>query len=396
MRILFLSQLLPYPPDAGAKVRSYHLIQYLAQRGHEVTLVAFRRPSDRAADIEHMKQYCSAVHTVPMNRSRVRDLWHLGRSVVSRSPFLIARDHIPAMHRKIEALLASSQFDAVHVDQLWMAQYALAARDNGTGAGQRPLLVLDQHNAVFVVAQRLAESSTNRLARKMFSRESALLQRYEQEVCAQFDRVVWVTNEDRAALGGAAGLTIPICINPDEKTVVQRAPHAHRVTFLGGLHWPPNADGVRWFASQVWPRVAELVPGALLTVIGKDPPAEVDPALVPQLEAPGFVRDLAPYLSETAVFIVPLHAGGGMRVKILDAWAWGLPVVSTTIGAEGLAYGHGENLLIADTEAEFAEAVARVLRDSALRQRLAQGGRSTVEACYDWRHAYKAWDAIYG
>ena len=395
MRILFLSQLIPYPADAGPKVRSYHLIQYLAQRGHEITLVAFRRSSDRAEDIEHMLRYCTAVHTAPMIRSRVRDLWHMGRSFMSRSPFLIARDHVPAMHSKIGALLTSGHFDAIHVDQLWMAQYALAAGNNGNGAGQRPLLVLDQHNAVFVIAQRLAESSENQLLKEMFRRESALLERYEQEVCARFDRVVWVTSEDRAALGADGGLTIPICINPDEKTVVQRAPDACRVTFLGGLHWPPNADGVRWFVSQVWPRVVDLVPDARLTVIGKDPPAELDPATVPQLEAPGFVRDLQPYLSETAVFIVPLHAGGGMRVKILDAWAWGLPVVSTTIGAEGLAGRDGENLLLADTEAEFAAATVRLLRDADLRQRLAQGGRATVERCYDWRHVYEAWDAIY-
>ncbi len=106
--------------------------------------------------------------------------------------------------------------------------------------------------------------------------------------------------------------------------------------------------------------------------------------------------DPIPYLAETTVFIVPLHAGGGMRVKIVDAWCWGLPVVTTTIGAEGIAVQDGENVLLADTPEAFAQAVARVLQEPELAARLAAGGRRTVEICYDWRKVYRAWDEVYG
>jgi glycosyltransferase involved in cell wall biosynthesis len=138
--------------------------------------------------------------------------------------------------------------------------------------------------------------------------------------------------------------------------------------------------------------VQAQVPEAILTVIGKQPPAELEE---PGIEVTGYVTDLRPYLDETAVFIVPLQAGGGMRVKILDAWSWGLPVVSTTIGAEGMAVQHEENILIADTADAFAQAVTRILEQPALGQKLGQQGRQTVMEKYNWLTIYPAWGEVY-
>ena len=114
------------------------------------------------------------------------------------------------------------------------------------------------------------------------------------------------------------------------------------------------------------------------------------------MEITGYVADPTPYLAETAAFIVPLHAGGGMRVKILDAWCWGLPVISTRVGAEGIRVQEGENVRLADTPEAFAQAVVQVLRKPELAARLAAGGRRTVEVHYDWRRVYRAWDQVYG
>ncbi len=450
MRILLLSQLIPYPFDAGPKVRIYHVLQHLAAANHDITLLAFRRESDTPDNIEHLRQYCTAVHTIPMPRSRLRDAWHLGRSLLLNQPFLIARDSVAAMHRKVKELITSQTFDAIHADQLWTAQYALAAKvASGRGAGGQgsrgaesgllvsqsptphsplpthhsPLLILDQHNATYLIPQRLAEGETNLLQKILLRREAKVMRRYELDVCHQFDHVVWVTAEDRAAVlnNSQSNLrlptidnsqltihnsqfpVIPICIDPDTKPMIKRVPTPHRVTFLGGLHWPPNAAGVRWFAREVWPHVLEQCPTAVLTIIGKNPPDAIrnPQSSIPQespirnLEITGYVDDPTPYLQETAVFIVPLHAGGGMRVKILDAWAWGLPIVSTTIGTEGISYRHEENVLIADEPEPFAATVIRLLRNLELGDSLARAGRQTVEQCYDWRNTYQAWTNVY-
>lgn len=403
MRILFLSQLIPYPLDAGPKVRSYYVLRWLTEAGHEVTLLAFSRESDTAASIDHLRAYCAAVHTVPMPRSRARDAYHLGRSLLSGQPFLIARDSVDAMQAMVRDLAAVEAFDAVHADQLWMAPYALVAAD---AVNPRPRLVLDQHNAMFLIPQRLAESSGNPAARALLRREAAVMARYERETCRRFDEVVWVTAEDRAAVGldgetvasTSRQRVIPICIDPDEQATVERVARPHRVTFLGGLHWPPNAAGIVWFAREVWPRLRAKFPDAVLTVIGKNPPAELTggPSSADRdLDIPGYVDDPLPYLRQTAVFIVPLHAGGGMRVKILDAWAWELPVVSTTIGAEGVAVRDGDNLLIADEADDFAADVGRVLSEQGLAARLSASGRRAVETAYNWRTVYAAWDAVY-
>jgi glycosyltransferase involved in cell wall biosynthesis len=152
-----------------------------------------------------------------------------------------------------------------------------------------------------------------------------------------------------------------------------------------------------WFAKEVWPLVSHATPEAVLTVIGKEPPKELISLgeESPGVEVYGYVDDPTPLLQETAAFIVPLHAGGGMRVKIVDAWSWGLPIVSTTIGAEGTAYRDGHNLLIADSAGDFAQAISRLVADQDCATELAAAGRRTVEAKYDWRYVYRAWDQIY-
>ncbi len=333
-----------------------------------------------------------------MARSRGRDAFHLLRSLATDQPFLIARDDVSAMHEKAAELVRQRPFEAIHADQLWMASYALAAAE---AAAARPRLILDQHNAMFLVPQRLAESNSG-LRHLFLSRESSKLRHYESETCKKFDDIVWVTSEDQAAVGLRSDgrdvrwheHVIPICVDPTSQSIIARGPAPFRITFLGGLHWPPNASGINWFAQEIWPSVRAQCPDAVLTIIGKSPPPELSE--VEGCEVTGYVADPSAYLVETAAFVVPLWAGGGMRVKVLDAWNWGLPVVATTIGAEGIRYTPGQDLLIADDPAEFAAAVIRVWRDRSLADSLVEAGRLVVEQNYDWRTVYCRWDDIYG
>lgn len=402
MNILFLTQVLPYPLDAGPKTRAYYVLRYLAQK-HSVTLVSFVRSTDTPAAVEHLASFCSAVHSVPITRSRVGDIGYLAESLLTNQPFIITRDRSAAMRAILSDLMAGPVvFDAVHADQLWMAPYAEYACSL---ARRKPLRVLDQHNAVFMIFQRLAQSERNPIKRILARLEAHKLARYEADLCARFERVVWVTQEDYAAVAAEAAPgqavvncgVVPICIDPDEQPVVERKLPAPRVTFLGGLHYPPNAQGVLWFAERIFPQVLAQAPEAVLTVIGKQPPAALaNLGLAPaNLDVAGYVGDPRPYLAETGVFIVPLLAGGGMRVKILDAWRWGLPMVSTSVGAEGVAATHGVDILLADEPQMFAAEVVRLLHDSALNRQIAAGGRRSAELHYDWRKRYTAWDAVY-
>ena len=406
MRILFLTQVLPYPLDAGPKTRAYYVLRYLAQ-SHEVTLVSFVRNTDTREAIDHLRQYCAAVHTVPIARSFARDIGFLAESLATNQPFVIARDRSVAMHKCLARLIAAEdRFDAVHGDQLWMAPYMQHVQTLTAQATGSPLArVLDQHNATYMIFRRLAEGESNPLKRQLVRLEAHKLARYEARLCAEFERVVWVTREDYDAVAAAApqGATIansgiiPICIDTASQPALKRDRHACRITFLGGLHYPPNAQGVLWFAEHIFPKVMAQAPDAVLTVIGKQPPAELAHLNIPSanLEVTGYVDDPKPYLAETRAFIVPLLAGGGMRVKILDAWCWGLPIVSTTVGAEGIATTPEQDILLADEPDQFGAHVVCLLQNAQLGDRIAMGGRRSAEQQYDWHNVYKAWDHVY-
>jgi glycosyltransferase involved in cell wall biosynthesis len=406
MRILFLTQVLPYPLDAGPKTRAYYVLRYLAQ-SHDVTLVSFVRSTDTPEAAAHLGKYCKAVHTVPIVRSAARNAGFLAESLITNQPFVITRDRSPAMGKALARLVETTgQFDAVHGDQLWMAPYMQHVHSLlGHLTGVHPIRILDQHNACYMIFQRLAEGESNPLRRQLVRLEARKLARYEARICADFERVVWVTREDYDAVTAAAGhgvpvvnsSVIPICIDTTTQPPLRRDPAGRRVTFLGGLHYPPNAQGVLWFAEHIFPKVLAEAPDAVLTVIGKQPPAELAQLDIParNLEITGYVDDPKRYLAETGAFIVPLLAGGGMRVKILDAWCWGLPIVSTTVGAEGIAASPGQDILLADEPGEFAAHVVSLLQESQLGNRIGAGGRCSAERKYEWRSVYRGWEDVY-
>ena len=162
------------------------------------------------------------------------------------------------------------------------------------------------------------------------------------------------------------------------------------------MFWPPNVAGVLWFARDVLPLIWARLPEARFVIVGKNPPEEVQSLSAdPRIQVAGYVADPLPYLQAAGAFVVPLFSGGGMRVKILDAWLWGLPIVSTPLGAEGIELRDGENILLAADSASFAEATVCLLTDPILNQRLRTQGRAWVELAYDWQKIYPRIDAVY-
>ena len=393
MNILFLTQVVPYPLDAGPKVRSYHMLRYLAQR-HAITLVSFVRNAQEARGLEHLRTFCHAVYAVPISRSRVRDAYYLLAGLIRREPFLIARDRVPAMHARIARLATENSFDWVHADQLGMAQYALALPNVSR--------LLDEHNAVWTIVRRMSQTARPGPFKWLMEIEWRQLQRYEARVCAAFDRVLTVSEEDRQALQSTTSnplpiTTLPICIDVETTPPVESRPQARDVLCVGGMFYPPNVDGVVWFADEVLPLVGRESPESKFWVVGARPDRRIVERADrdPHVRVTGYVAETTEFFRDSAVFAVPLRAGGGMRVKILDAWARGIPVVSTTIGCEGIEVRPGENILIADTAAEFAQAVLRVICDPVVRQRLAANGRRWVEGKYNWRVTYRELERVY-
>lgn len=393
MKLLFLSQVLPYPLDAGPKVRSYYVLRYLAQH-HAITLVTFVRRDDPPAALAHLKTICQAVHPILLTRSRAQDGVHFLSALVQNKSFLILRDDLAAMHTRIARLLRDESFAAVHADQLSMAHYAV----------NLPLRrVLDEHNAVWTITQRMSENETNPVKRALLANEADKVKRHEARLMTQFDQIITVTEQDAHALHFSDAAprapiqTIPICIDPAATHPITLDPCSRDIIFLGSMLYPPNVDGVLWFANEILPRIRAKAPETRFYIVGARPAASIvalgqsDPRII----VTGYVADATPYLEQSAVFLVPLRAGGGMRVKILDAWARGLPIVTTSLGCEGIEVVPNENLLVADSPASFASAVLQLLNDPPRAQALARSGRAWVESHYAWRSIYTAFDRIY-
>ncbi len=402
MNVLILTQVLPYPPDSGPKIKTYNVIKYLAQR-HRVTLLSFVR-GDQSEHVRRLERYCQAVHTVPMKRDVARDGLAMARSLLTGQPWMMVRDDRKAMRVLVDCLAAEQHFDVVHADQLNMGQYA--ERVPGT------FKVMDAHNALWLLYKRLWATMSPGPRKWLLGRDWRLLKSYEGRIVREFDAVLAVSDEDKGSLLEAAKKPLDvalgeaqarlltglrIAIDTDKVAVVARDPEPSHILHIGTMYWPPNIDAVNWFVRDVYSLIRQRRPDVQFDVVGSRPPAELL-ALDDDgtgINVTGYVEDPTPYQRRAAVMIVPLLAGGGMRVKILQSLAEGIPIVSTTLGCEGIGVTDGEDILIADEPGDFAAAVLRVLDDRALAQRLSHNGRRLAETRYDYRRACVALDDVY-
>jgi glycosyltransferase involved in cell wall biosynthesis len=374
-------------------VKTWNLLKWLAAEGHAVTLASFLR-GESAGELDAVRRYCTAVHGVPIRRGRVRDVGFLLDSLATRQPFLMRRDRRTAMRRLVLRLAREVGFEIVHADQLNMAQYARLVPNAD--------MVLDAHNALWLLYRRFAATMRRGPRRWLFEREARLLRDYEGEMGRAAKAVLAVSPADRAALAEVIGATaritvMPIAVDPEELPVIPRLAGADRIVHIGTMYWPPNADAVSWFLSDVYPRIHVAAPSIGLDVIGARPSRRLlaQAAALPGVRMVGYVADPTPYLERAGVMVVPLRAGSGMRVKILTALAQGIPVVSTTLGCEGIDVEPGTHVLVADSPAELAAATLRVLGDRTLAETLSRNGRRLIETRYDYRRVYAALRPIY-
>lgn len=381
MNILLLTQVVPYPPDSGPKIKTHYVLRWLAQQ-HDVTLVSFVRSPAEAAAADALRPLCRTVYTVPLRRSRPRDLVALLRGSVDRRPVTLLRDESAALRTLLDRLTTQHSFDLVHADQLNMAQFALAL--DGLP------VVLDLHNAVWSIMARLAQSARG-LRRWALLLECARLRRYEGWACAQAAAVIAVSQADRTALHEVAGPlpidVVPIAVDVGAQPLIARDAAANAALSVATMFWPPNVDGVCWFGREIYPQVRRAQPDVPFYVVGARPARAVRhlAARQPGVIVTGYVADLLPFQRQAAAFVVPLRSGSGMRVKILEAFARGLPVVSTTIGYEGIDAQPDEHLLVADEPRAFAEAILALVQQRALGERLVGAARHLAETRYDWR-----------
>jgi glycosyltransferase involved in cell wall biosynthesis len=398
MHILFLTQILPYPPTSGPKVKTWHVLRYLSQQGHKITLVSFVR-AEELPYIETVKQVCATVHVVPLRRSRLKDIGFFLFSLLSRRPFLVERDDLLEMRSIVNQVVNTEQVDVIHADQLTMTQFGFPLK-LANEEDKKPALVFDAHNAVWTIMERMKENAPFFLRPPLWW-ETRQIKQYEGMIVSRFHATLAVTEPDRVALLDAVHAydgnhhediqsisVIPIAVDTRQIQPVARERDSLNILTMGTLYYPPNADGIRWFVQDVFPLIRRTMPNVTLTIVGKNPPKDfLRLAEEPQngVIVTGFVEDLDPYFARSALMVIPVRAGGGMRVRILEAFARAMPVVTTTVGLEGIQAQPGQDVLVADTPADFAQSVIKLLQDKMLQDKLSANGRRLVENKYDWQ-----------
>jgi glycosyltransferase involved in cell wall biosynthesis len=384
MRAAVFTPYLPYPTDTGGKTRSYHLARALATRLEVDLYTVFYGEGPSPEDVDAIQQFCRQVVLLRLDKA-----WHpLARLQRALAPLPRSVDYFCTADSLQQASrhLATGGYDLVIADEIHMTPYAELASD-------LPLMVLRQ-KVDHIHYQEMARARPWGLDKALDSLEAAKLQRYEQARMPLYQAFVACTECDAMVIGrdapSAASLVIPN--GADLSTFVPTGrPKAKDPTLLyvGAMHYYPNADAVSFFFEAIYERIRQAVPDVKVQIVGHAPPPDIQRLARPSgVEVTGSVTDVRPYYEEATVFIVPLRLGGGTRLKIIEAMAMGLPAISTTVGAEGLSVHPGEDILIADDPASFAESVLRLLADAELRQRIARSGQHVARR-YDWNELCK-------
>ena len=391
MHILQLTPQFPFPPDSGGRVGIFNSLKYLSRR-HSITLLSFVT-GETGHYVSNLEPYCDRIVTVrhPTGSSIPGML----KNVVSPRPYTIDKFAAAEMAKQVRQCTEAGQVDLVHIDHLHMAQYVHALPPGLP-------VILREHNVESVIMRRFAAQASNPFVKAYTSLQAHRLHRYEAGICPRFDRCVTVTGVDGRTLQqmapGARVEVIPSGVDTEQfyPAVFPVEPETYRLVTTGDYSWAPTAAGLEYFVREVYPHIRLVIPEMRLSVVGRQPPASV--ARMTQengIDILGRVDDVRPEILRGSVFVVPTRIGSGIRLKILEAMALHRPVVSTSIGCEGIEALPDEHILVADEPRAFAASVVRLLRDREQANRLATAAARLIEQRYAWPSIESQFDDLY-
>ena len=388
LRVAFISPVFLFPADAGGKIRTGNILRGLKESGRfDITLLSPATAEQQRKWQGELNRQCDRF--VGWQPSQPRPRWQRVPDLLSSLPINVAADRTPAALAAVEKLLAAETFDVVVFDFVHAAVLRPAQLKGAT--------VCFTHNVEAEIFERHAKTAASAPLRWLWRSQAAKMRRFEREALATFTRVVAVSERD-AKNFAAGGLTtaraIPTGVDLDFFSWQAPADGSPVVVFTGSMDWEANVDGIRFYVEEVWPRVRAQVPNAQLRVVGKNPPAALVQRNVPGVSFTGFVDDVRDHARDAQAFVIPLRVGGGTRIKAFEAMAMGLPVVSTTIGIEGLDVDHGTHFLCADGADELALATLKLLGDGTLRLKLARAARELVESRFGHRVAAEVFGRV--
>ena len=384
MNVVIVNEHPPYPPNSGGRIRALNLMLRLAPR-HRITCLC-RTPASRD-EAEAARGYlaergveCIFAGEPPVRKGGARFCAGVAANLLSSQPYAVSAHNCPSFRRAIIEHAARHEVD------LWQFEW-LAYADALNGQTRRLVMA---HDVVATIWQRYYENEANPLKRWYIGRQWRKFERYERKLLSKVTGVVAVSDEDASAIRREYGVDrVEVVDNGIDSAYFaevrpQRDPNT--ILYLGNMETGPNRDAAAFLLDRIFPRVQAAVPSARLIIAGKNPPAWIHEraATMRNVEVHADVPDVRPLLGTAGIMAVPIRIGSGSRLKILEALACGLPVVSTRIGAEGLSLTPWEHLAIADTDAGMAGILAKWMHDPEPALRMAENGRRLVLERYDW------------
>lgn len=383
--ILWLKSGPLHPLDSGGKKRTFNMLKELCHN-FEVTYLALKTPTESSENLKAASAYAHKQVWIPWSVPGKRSLrfgWDLLCNLVaSDRPVVIDRYRSKEMEEAI--LEMAENFDLIICDFLTPAV--------NLPKGLQVPVVIFQHNVESMIWRRLAENARTPVHRWYLSQQYDRMCKFEEDACRAAQGVVAVSEQDQCTFETDYGLTnvLGACqtgvdtefFRPDPKN----QPEPQTIAFLGSMDWHANIDGVTYFASEIYPLIKKAHPGVEFLIIGRNPPKVVEDlaAQDSSITVTGTVDDIRPYVHRSRVLVVPLRVGGGTRIKIFEAAAMGVAVVSTAIGAEGLPMEDEKEILLRDKPEDFAQGVIDLLSDGGRADALARGGRTLVEREFSW------------
>ena len=374
-----VTKFVPLPANSGGKLRSLAVLRRLAKVG-DVVLCCF---DDATGDAAELRSQGVDVRTVPWRP----DLRHVVKGIAKTRSGSAGRFWDRRLAAEVARALREAPTDLLQVEYSQLAPYLTL--------GAARTRVLDYHNIESSLALSYARSSRTPRAR-LARLESLLLRRLERRAAADADLVTVVSEQDRDRMPGMPRELL-VCPNGWDPTTALPPASAPTAVFVALLSWQPNVDAAVWLGREVWPLVRADMPEARLVLVGREPAAAVRDLAASDIEVTGTVPDVRPYLASARVALAPLRSGGGTRLKVLEALDAGRPLVSTSVGIDGLTDLVGQGVVVADEPAEFAKQVTELLRDPARAEAEGAAGARAVRECYSWDHVLRPWlDRVVG
>lgn len=384
MRILQLSNKAPYPANDGSSIAIYNLAEGLADNQVELHLLTINTKKHFKPDEQVPGAFKEKTHYSSVYQNTDTSLPGALVNLFSSQSYFVSRFFFKAFEERLIAKLREQPFDIVQLEGVFLATYIPLIRQHSNAK-----IVIRAHNLEHQIWERHLDSEKNLLKKYYLQLQNKRLRHFELEAFAKADAIVTITDEDKKnILSLAPQQAVYTCltgINLGEYRAVPHAALPGTLFHFASMDWMPNEEAVSWLLEEVWPQVVAKLPSAKLILAGKSMPEKFLRLNSANLNVTERVSSSSEFYSTYDIMLVPLWSGSGLRIKLVEGLAYGKAIITTSIGAEGIAYTNHKDLIVADNAAAFTEAIVSLLNDPSKKQALQAQARQLAEQCFDYK-----------